>query len=178
MRQTGRCASSARAALPSAFGSAGGAGRTGIVASMVELWLVSVFSSRGSRVVERQPAQRDANCAKFLWSAISCSADWARCKERGLARCRACAAGVKGTAMQAYSCASACVAHGACTVAVEASAHCEGWPRPISSINQQRMTLFTTPRSRTGAPGPRVRRDKGLHAARVRCHRSPKSVVT
>ena len=91
-------------------------------------------------------------------------------KDRGLARCRACAAGVKGTrtAMQAYLCASACVAHGACTVAVEASAHCEGWPRPISSINQQKLTLFTTPRSRTGAPGPRVRRYKRHHAAQVR----------
>ena len=89
-------------------------------------------------------------------------------KDRGLARCRACAAGVKGTAMQAYSCASVCWAHGACKVAVEASAHCEGWPRPISSINQQRMTLFTTPRSRTGAPGPRVRRYKRHHAAQVR----------
>ena len=45
---------------------------------------------------------------------------------------RACAARVKGTAMQSYSCASACAAHGACKVAVEASAHCEGWPRPVS----------------------------------------------
>ena len=95
----------ARTVLAIACGAGGGAGRTGIVSSVVELRLPVLSSSAGERAIEGRHHLEEGHFA----APSTCAArlDWratlsvvflslvAIRKSMSLGRCRACAAGVK-----------------------------------------------------------------------------------